>query len=627
MMANLRMCTFNCRSVKSSICEVKKLCNRHDLVLLQEHWLLPHDLNTLNDIHPEFLSVGLSAVDTSKDILVGRPYGGTAILYKKSFAASIKIVNTSDPRLCAIEILTSDGPLLILSVYMPTYTGDNECVENYIDTCAKITALYNDSSSINMIVAGDFNCQPGSRLFNIMENLIVDNNLIVSDIDRLNNIQTYFSDDGMNSTWIDHFVCSRAIDNRLDHIDVCYDYVSSDHKPLSAEFCGIYPVHCHQGSAPSVYNNKYILDWSKATETMLHTYRSVLDDILHFVDVPVSLFDDNLSSDRSFKSLIDNYYNQIINCIAAASINTIPGKYTGPASVHTVPGWNDIVEEKHHLAREAFLEWTYVGRPRHGPEFMLMKKTRASFKLALRYCKQHEEALKADYCAASLSTKDYNKFWNSIRKMNNSSTTMYVNSIGGAVGEANIASTWRTHFSELYNFVPVDGAQDKFYEKVKMCTENSSDINICMQDIANAIGKQKKGKATGPDDIATEALVFGGNQLCVHICMLFNLFIKFKYLPNAFMQSVIIPLIKCKSGDLTDVNNYRAIAISTSMSKLFESVIAHYFAVDGESDRYQFGFKTEHSTSLCTGVFKRTIEYYTNRGSHMFACFVDFTKA
>jgi len=62
--------------------------------------------------------------------------------------------------------------------------------------------------------------------------------------------------------------------------------------------------------------------------------------------------------------------------------------------------------------------------------------------------------------------------------MNNSSTTMYVNSIGGAVGEANIASTRRTHFWVLYNSVPVDEAQAKFYEKVKMCTENSSDINI-----------------------------------------------------------------------------------------------------------------------------------------------------
>ena len=132
---------------------------------------------------------------------------------KKAFAASIKIVNTDDPRLCAIEMLTSDGPLLLISAYMPTYTGDNECVENYIDTCAKITALYNDSSSVNMILAGDFNCQTGSRFFSIMSKLIADNNLILSDVNRLNGIQRYFSDDRMNSSWIDHFACTHAIDN------------------------------------------------------------------------------------------------------------------------------------------------------------------------------------------------------------------------------------------------------------------------------------------------------------------------------------------------------------------------------------------------------------------------------
>jgi len=41
-----------------------------------------------------------------------------------------------------------------------------------------------------------------------------------------------------------------------------------------------------------------------------------------------------------------------------------------------------------------------------------------------------------------------------------------------------------------------------------------------------------------------------------------------------FMRSVIIPLVKSKTGDLNDVNNYRAIAISTSMSKLFDCDIA-----------------------------------------------------
>jgi len=31
--------------------------------------------------------------------------------------------------------------------------------------------------------------------------------------------------------------------------------------------------------------------------------------------------------------------------------------------------------------------------------------------------------------------------------------------------------------------------------------------------------------------------------------------------------------------------------------------------------------------SLCTIVFKRTVEYFTSHGSHVFTCFVDFRKA
>ena len=40
-----------------------------------------------------------------------------------------------------------------------------------------------------------------------------------------------------------------------------------------------------------------------------------------------------------------------------------------------------------------------------------MKRTRAVFKLALRYCMNHVEELKADVCAESLFDKDPRKFW------------------------------------------------------------------------------------------------------------------------------------------------------------------------------------------------------------------------
>ena len=40
-----------------------------------------------------------------------------------------------------------------------------------------------------------------------------------------------------------------------------------------------------------------------------------------------------------------------------------------------------------------------------------------------------------------------------------------------------------------------------------------------------------------------------------------------------------------------------------------------------------FGFKHGHSTTLCTDTLRKTIDYYRSGGSHVFVCFVDFTKA
>jgi len=93
------------------------------------------------------------------------------------------------------------------------------------------------------------------------------------------------------------------------------------------------------------------------------------------------------------------------------------------------------------------------------------------------------------------------------------------------------------------------------------------------------------------------------------------------------MASVIVPLIKDKCGDVTDVNNYRAIAISCAFSKIFESLIASYIQSVNVVGKYQFGFKPRHSTSLCTSILKQTVDHFTSRGSHVFVCFVDFKKA
>ena len=69
-----------------------------------------------------------------------------------------------------------------------------------------------------------------------------------------------------------------------------------------------------------------------------------------------------------------------MSCISTAVYNVIPMRQT-TYSHFNVPGWNTYVQEKHDLAREAFLEWRDFGKPRIGVVFENMKRTRAVFTL------------------------------------------------------------------------------------------------------------------------------------------------------------------------------------------------------------------------------------------------------
>ena len=41
----------------------------------------------------------------------------------------------------------------------------------------------------------------------------------------------------------------------------------------------------------------------------------------------------------------------------------------------------------------------------------------------------------------------------------------------------------------------------------------------------------------------------------------------------------------------------------------------------------QFGFKSNHSTVLCTAIYIETITQYVNEGSNVYSCLLDTSKA
>jgi len=621
---SLSVCSYNCRSIKNSLPAVARLCDSYDIVLLQEHWLLSSELDMLQSVHSDFYAYGLSAVDCSSDVLVGRPYGGTAVLYRKELAEVTQHVASDESRITGIQVLTDIGPVLIMNVYMPTNYGDDNSLELYMDCLGKLHATVVDNEAAHVLIVGDFNCSPGSRFFNDFIDFADDNNFIVSDLRRLTDVVTYISDDGKKMSWIDHVLCTASVDSIISHMSILDDVICSDHKPLYFSLeCSVAANDCF--TEHPVHSVRWIPNWQQCDDLTLFYYAQRVDELLQQVDIPFDLLSNQALHDGQYAA-IDKFYNDFLHCINTAVGDFIPMcKKSG--SDYNIAGWNTYVKDKHDVARDAYLSWIYDGKPKQGYTFEIMKKTRATFKLAFRYCKRHEEQMRADACALSLDDPDPRKFWKNVYKSSNKKAVNLVFSVGGASGTVNVTSMWKSHFEKLYNTNKASIFRDLFASKLVNANLDNMAPCFSLSDITSALNRQKLGKSAGPDGLHMEAFLSGGSRLHVLLCVLFNLFIKFGYVPPEFHSAVIVPLVKCKTGDITDVNNYRAIAISNAITKILEDLLFNLVTSTDGIDDYQFGFKKGHSTGLCTQVFKRTVSYYRERGSHVFCCFVDFQKA
>ena len=86
--------------------------------------------------------------------------------------------------------------------------------------------------------------------------------------------------------------------------------------------------------------------------------------------------------------------------------------------------------------------------------------------------------------------------------------------------------------------------------------------------VSVAIGKLKRGKACGSDRLFAEHCINPDSRLAVLLSTFFTSALTHGYVPDAFMQSILVPVIKNESGDSSDVNNYHPIALVTIASNI-----------------------------------------------------------
>ena len=122
--ASFSFVSFNCAGVKNKLPYIAVLCEQSDIIFLQETWLMPHETNALDNVHPDFNNYSISSVDAGS-VLVGRPYGGLTILYRKNLTVCGNVITFDDNRLVGFEITNENLVYLFINVYLPFYSEEN----------------------------------------------------------------------------------------------------------------------------------------------------------------------------------------------------------------------------------------------------------------------------------------------------------------------------------------------------------------------------------------------------------------------------------------------------------------------------------------------------------------------
>ena len=255
-----------------------------------------------------------------------------------------------------------------------------------------------------------------------------------------------------------------------------------------------------------------------------------------------------------------------------------------------------------------------------------MKKTRNLYHFQYRKCRNAQEKIKRDKLMSACMGEggDIFKEIKALRK----STQSVATSIDGVT--ASIPEHFGAIYSQLYNSAD-DG------EKLRAVHARAeAEVNMThMEHVAKitpdllrkAASKLKPGKSDPIYSFSSDCFKNGTESLFEHLAAVLKCCTVHSHVSLVLLISTLVPLVKDKLTSINTSKNYRSVAISSILLKLFDWVVIF---LDGDSlglNELQFAYQAGCSTVMCTWAALETIDYFVKHGSDVFTCATDMSKA
>ena len=228
-----------------------------------------------------------------------------------------------------------------------------------------------------------------------------------------------------------------------------------------------------------------------------------------------------------------------------------------------------------------------------------------------------------------INSEDPEQFWKLLKKLKGDSkfsdTPIDMN-------------TWHSHFKSLHNTPSMSNNDVKFQSHIREQLNNlldnhngidTLDDKISLEELTKTIKSLKTKKSGGPDMIKNEMIKLASPNIVKCLLRLFNAILSTRKIPDGWSLNYIVPIFK--GGCPSETGNYRGIAITSCLGKLFSSVLSNrlvkYLDHNKLIAQEQIGFRKQKRTSDHIFVIKSLVEEAKSKRKPIYGCFVDLRKA
>ena len=190
------------------------------------------------------------------------------------------------------------------------------------------------------------------------------------------------------------------------------------------------------------------------------------------------------------------------------------------------------------------------------------------------------------------------------------------------------------HFKDIYGnlYNSVDD-KEKILEVLNIVNDgiNHTHVHDVMKvtpDVVKEATKQlKDGKSDPVHLFSSDCLKHAPNILFQLLSVIIRSLLFHGHVNVFLLLATLVPIVKNKLTSINTSKNYRSIAISSLILKIFDWIIINLFGTRLGLDELQFAYQEKSSTTMCTWAVIETIGYFLRNGAEVFTCQTDMTKA